>query len=1431
MPKRLPVAQMVRKVASDMRSVSLLSLRWILVGFVWLAWLPFCTRHIWRSTIRVGDQLTSNGSTHLHELANMTTSDNSSTISAVNTSLAFNATQAAIETFLPFTLEDLTAFEAINKILTEICEGQIIASLIIVVFVVIFLIREWIVQNNANLLDETPDFLGNLVTQGEEMPREPLRVAAIPHGEVQTSDLQVAAASSTLALHDPPINGRDDVEIAETPRSPNDDAGEPRTLVPRQPLSQGSDWDSLRAQAVRNTGRAKQNVLPIVDGVPSINDSMTTAELRAMRRQAILRATTERMELNSISGLHNNTTNGGPIMHSDHHAEVTRLNTTMLDAQLAGAAGVSSVENARYRHARTRSAERKSWETAQELIATDYPDSPMPMPLPNSREEPEELKLPSEARDTSISDVLRAKTTQGAAGEARSAEELDSASVSDNSRILVDDSTDRSAEQDAVVLSPAQLEGILHQIRTARTPADRTSIANEALLLCREIGTVQANRPEWSQETKLQLQTIARFAIECGTEGQLNSNEDSDGRPDGPSSADGPPNIILHAQNVADVPVVNAVAVIDQNGMRDLQAAANNNQEVDIRREEMDDDIEGFLEVIGVRGPISALLQNSMIVVVMVTAFVVFGICLPHVFGRALLVVVRSPRLYLVKMPLQISRVLSTELLRATKLFLRGATIMTSPIVSRLAFGEHILSTVRQSTAAGISVFAMKRSTALSSLDLSDRLDQALLMPQHVLAATSSFVANRSIFDTISKSGATLPDRLLTIVAGYTGLTTLGAIYLKANRRLTTGEQGRQIELIIRSFLRQTGFVMKFIVILGIELVVFPFYCGILLDAVFLPAFHEATMLDRLVFFAKFPFTSMFLHWLIGTVYMFNFALFVSMCRTIVRPGVLFFIRDPNDPGFNPIKDILERPVRNQMRKIGVSVLIYGALTVGAFGSVVWIVTYGLRGVTPLQWNAAEPVFEVPFDLLIFQILLPLTIKYVQPHKKVKAVWTQWFISTSKLLRLSHFMMGKAVKDEERYGPWIRSRLVKSTLRSIWHTTNNDELVASGSYKRVPGTDSLPMRVGKDMIMNVTKENDLLDSTEFDETKDDPNYVVVYVPDHFRIRLYVFFSLLWAFAAALTVSCTIVPLVFGRRIAQGLSSKIQSHDLFAYFYGVYALGAAIWALSILSTLDLSRLTLTNLRRKYGNHPGQLKDSVLETGLLLVKWIYLVITLFVIIPTLLGLCLESYVVIPLGVWLSPNYTLTVHLVHDWIVGLVYVKIIGRTAIMMPTSSLGQALNNTVRNDWRNNWWKPEIRIATFKIILPIIGTLAAALLVPMSIGALARNTLYRNAPIEVGVLIYRMSFPAAFISAVLILLLKGVHMLATAWRGKIRDSLYLKGRQLHNFGELSPPETRQEIPVQTDEIADLLEDFVHQIEVEDQEQDGQVSLEAPSQMTN
>ena len=48
----------------------------------------------------------------------------------------------------------------------------------------------------------------------------------------------------------------------------------------------------------------------------------------------------------------------------------------------------------------------------------------------------------------------------------------------------------------------------------------------------------------------------------------------------------------------------------------------------------------------------------------------------------------------------------------------------------------------------------------------------------------------------------------------------------------------------------------------------------------------------------------MFLHWLAGMIFIFYLASFVMLLREVLRPGVLWFLRNLNDQNFHPINEV-----------------------------------------------------------------------------------------------------------------------------------------------------------------------------------------------------------------------------------------------------------------------------------------------------------------------------------------------------------------------------------------------------------------------------------------------------------------------------------------------------------------------------------------------
>jgi E3 ubiquitin-protein ligase DOA10 len=134
-------------------------------------------------------------------------------------------------------------------------------------------------------------------------------------------------------------------------------------------------------------------------------------------------------------------------------------------------------------------------------------------------------------------------------------------------------------------------------------------------------------------------------------------------------------------------------------------------------------------------------------------------------------------------------------------------------------------------------------------------------------------------------------------------------------------------------------------------MVIFPLFCGVVIGVTTLPILPGATLATRWAFYLESPKWSLLMHWLVGTAFMFSFALFVSTCRGVVRAGVMWLIRDPNDEGFSPVREIIERPILMQLRKLGIGALMYMTLIVVGISMLTQGIYYLMGSVLPLRWT------------------------------------------------------------------------------------------------------------------------------------------------------------------------------------------------------------------------------------------------------------------------------------------------------------------------------------------------------------------------------------------------------------------------------------------------------------------------------------------------
>ncbi|KAK9469791.1 hypothetical protein V1512DRAFT_219315 [Lipomyces arxii] len=822
-----------------------------------------------------------------------------------------------------------------------------------------------------------------------------------------------------------------------------------------------------------------------------------------------------------------------------------------------------------------------------------------------------------------------------------------------------------------------------------------------------------------------------------------------------------------------------------------IPRAANNADEVQRGADdELDDggeDFDGILELIGMRGPIPVLVQNGIFSTVLVTGTLAVAIWMPYLVGKIALLLVSHPVIFFGIIPVS---VISFWANQAVDIFI-GLGVSVFGICLSIAESwigsviDQLIPSLRAHPEIKVGRDAWSR--VAERFHLAEAFFTGAFSSKNVSAALIKPSWVRFIHGGELPDKTTGIDRTVAIVAGYVALTAIGAWYLSRSKRLARHRAGRSFERFIIDVLRQAGSIMKVIVIIGVELVVFPLLCGTLLDLSFIPVFDGVTIQSRWDFTSKHPIPSTFLHWFVGTLYMFHFALFVSMCREIVRPGVLYFIRDPNDPDFHPIRDVLDRPVWTQLRKIALSAVVYCSLICICLGGIIYGLRYIVGGqILPVNLNWNYTIADFPLDLLLYLVFMPFVLRFFKTDGLFKKSWQFFFKRMASYLRLSSFLLSEEVIEEEGsfYYKHFTSRFSHRGSDKFTIIRSTDEIattagevfyVKDGSYVRAPNSDTVHLRREKFEFVPVTKGNKRLDGKP-EQGDDSRDTVVVYLPPYFRVRIAFLLLGIWLYAASCGLIAALAPLLLGRKTFNHMLPAGQKmNDVYCLTAGAYTLCYVVIACKFLIAkrtviqLTYRRLIATTLK------PKQFVIELSSLGFQALKIVYVTFFLAFVIPALLSLVMEFYIVIPLQMY-STSGQPVIHLMQGWTLGVLYFRLLWKLLTLDDQSRWSRAYREVFAHGAVNL----DVVAATKGIILPIGGTFTAALLAPVPICWIAEHTVLRTAPQDLVIAVYRFSYPMVLVLALAAAAIYGINRLWLMWNRKLLDEVYLIGEQLHNL---------------------------------------------------
>lgn len=376
--------------------------------------------------------------------------------------------------------------------------------------------------------------------------------------------------------------------------------------------------------------------------------------------------------------------------------------------------------------------------------------------------------------------------------------------------------------------------------------------------------------------------------------------------------------------------------------------------------------------------------------------------------------------------------------------------------------------------------------------------------------------------------------------------------------------------------------VFKVLVLIIIEWVFFPIFCGLQIEFALVPIFNSnlyTYQLEPQLF--THPLLAIVLKWFIGTFFMYHFVSFVTMIRSkILRPGVMFFIRPSDDPNVQIVHDALMRHFMLRLSRIALSAAVYSIYMNIQFTVVSWSVRLLL---SPLE---ILPFHNNIIDRYAFAGLFILS-KFMEPF--FINYWKQSFIKCCHFCSLSHFMLNKDIPNERGY---IVYKSLLSRLNHLFHpydlkyipdyenpvhpsstteyfTTHPNAavcFVTNGNYVRAPDNDHVSRKFVRTLFVPVTKTDQLLapipeipdDEAYYNPYNDvDPmdvdSYTIVYRPTHFKTRLTALFFMLWSLSLLFTAGLYSANVFIGKlflnitHISQlfGLPTQFYSVDLYS----------------------------------------------------------------------------------------------------------------------------------------------------------------------------------------------------------------------------------------------------------------------------------------------
>ncbi|XP_012226741.1 E3 ubiquitin-protein ligase MARCHF6 [Linepithema humile] len=533
--------------------------------------------------------------------------------------------------------------------------------------------------------------------------------------------------------------------------------------------------------------------------------------------------------------------------------------------------------------------------------------------------------------------------------------------------------------------------------------------------------------------------------------------------------------------------------------------------------------------------------------------------------------------------------------------------------------------------------------------------------------------------------------------------------------------------------------IVKVSLLSVVEIGVLPLVCGWWLDICSLAMF-DATLKDRESSFRLAPGTSMFIHWLVGMVYIYYFASFILLLREVLRPGVLWFLRNLNDPDFSPIQEMIHLPILRHVRRLVASAIIFGTAILLMLWLPVKILRWAWPGFLPytVTVQSEAQVSELSLELLLLQVILPALLEQSHTRTWLKALVRAWCRVVAWMLDLQSYLLRDQADDP---GPAVIEEPQHPDLGAAHHALLQRE--GPTGYQPYVRPRWFPARlVGLLLCVCVSLVIASL--------------IAMTLPVWLGRRV----MALWMVGAPAPSPPVLPPTLTGSDGGESVSSLSgRVHEVYTIACGTYVCWAAARGLALaFSWLPRGRRAIL--------------DRIKHWAILGVKASVAFVLLVGVIPLLFGLLLELVVVVPLRVPLEQNPILFIW--QDWALGVLYTKIATAVTMMGPDWRIRLAIERAYNDGIR----EMDLKFVVKELAAPVICCFGLALAVPYAVAYGIVPLLVTN--LQTQILIARRLYPfLLLVNLVCIVICVQIRQFKKLYE-HIKNDKYLVGQRLVNY---------------------------------------------------